>query len=66
MGATSLVLDLRDVAFVDVAALPLLLDLRRRAGHGAFALELVPPVAGVMRLFDVTQTRAALRFGEAA
>ena len=65
-GATSLVLDLRDVTFADLAALTFLLDLRGRARRGAIALELVPPPASVMRVFDVTQTREVLQFVEAA
>ena len=64
-GAASLVLDLRDVTFVDVAGLTFLLDLRRRGRRGGFALELIPPRAEVMRLFDLTQTREALQFSEA-
>jgi anti-anti-sigma factor len=64
--ARALTVDLSGVTFVDSTGLRYLLTLAQHARRDAFDLELVPPAASVMRLFDLTGTRDVLPFKRAA
>ena len=65
-GARALVVDLGRITFLDLTAVGYLVELRRRAQAGEFALHIVPAPAAVMRVFDLTRTRDLLLFGAAA
>ena len=56
-GFTEIVLDLRQVDFIDSTGLRMLLSLRNDAQRDARPLTLVPPAPGAQRIFDVTGTR---------
>jgi len=56
-GSTKLVLDLRDVDFIDSTGLRVLLCLRNDAKRDSHALTLIPPSAHVGRVFEITGTR---------
>ena len=61
-GCAHLVLDLRGLAFLDVAGLRLLLGLQARAAADGWRLSLVQGPPQVRRLFELTGTLAALPF----
>ena len=52
-----IVLDLRQVQFIDSTGLRLLLALRNDAKRNGHALVLVPPAPSVRRIFAITGTR---------
>lgn len=54
---TQIVLDLRQVAFIDSSGLRVLLALRNDAKRNGHTLRLVPPAPTVRRLFEITGTR---------
>jgi len=56
-GTTEIVLDLRQVDFIDSTGLRMLLTLRNDAQRDTRALTLVPPAPGARRIFDITGTR---------
>ena len=56
-GETRILLDLRHVDFIDSTGLRVLISLRNDARRGAHDLILVPPPAGVRRIFEITGTR---------
>ncbi len=64
--ARSLVLDLSGLTFVDSSGLHCLLSTSSRARRDGIELEIVPPGAGVMRIFELTATAAVLPFRSAA
>ena len=53
---TEIVLDLRQVDFIDSSGLRVLLALRNDAEHNGHALTLVPPPPAARRLFELTGT----------
>ena len=55
-GVTSVVIDLRELTFIDSTGLRHLLALTRRATADGFDLELLPGTPAVMRLFELTGT----------
>lgn len=57
-GFERVVIDLREVAFADSAALRMLLTMRNDAKRGGHRLTLIPGAPQVQRLFDLTATRA--------
>jgi anti-anti-sigma factor len=56
-GAAQLVLDLRDVDFIDSTGLRVLLSLRNDAKRNRHGLSLIPPAADVRRVFEITVTQ---------
>lgn len=56
-GFARLVLDLRQVSFIDSAGLRMLLGLRADARRDGTALTLIPAPRGAGRIFDITETR---------
>ena len=56
-GVTRLVLDLRDVDFIDSTGLRVLLSLRNDAKRNGHTLSLIPPAASVRRVFVITVTQ---------
>ena len=56
-GAAHIVLDLRQVEFIDSTALRMLLSLRNDAKRNGYALMLVPPGPAARRIFELTGTR---------
>jgi len=54
---TQIVLDLRNVEFIDSSGLRVLLALRNDAKRNGHALTLVPPAPTVRRIFEITGTR---------
>jgi anti-sigma B factor antagonist len=61
-GFDHLVVDLREVAFLDSSGLRILLAWDQTARQEGVDFELVPGPPGVQRLFDVTGVRDHLRF----
>jgi anti-sigma B factor antagonist len=57
-GFTRVVLDLRELDFVDATGLRMLISLRNHAKRNAHALTLVPPPPTAGRIFEITGTRA--------
>ena len=55
-GHTVVVLDLRNVAFIDSAGLRILLSLRNDAKRTGYTLCLVPPAPAILRIFEITRT----------
>jgi anti-anti-sigma factor len=58
----SLVLDLRQVGFMDTSGLRYVLALNARAGSEGFAMKVVRGQAGVQRVFEVSGLEARLPF----
>jgi anti-sigma B factor antagonist len=56
-GCTRIVLDLRQVDFIDSTGLRVLLSLRNDIKRNGHALLLVPPPPVVLRIFAITGTR---------
>ena len=56
-GTVQLVLDLRDVDFIDSTGLRVLLSLRNDAKRNRHVLSLIPPGASVRRVFEITVTQ---------
>ena len=65
-GFAHVVLDLREVSFMDSAGLRLILAWDAKARADGLTFELVHGPAPVQRLFDVTGATDRLRFTEAA
>jgi anti-anti-sigma factor len=59
-GFTHVVLDLRQLSFLDSTGLRLILEARRDADARSIRLELVPGPSGVQRVFEITRTEARL------
>ena len=57
VGSAQIVLDLRQVDFIDSTGLRMLLSLRNDAQRNERALTLVPPTPAARRIFDITGTR---------
>lgn len=64
-GFSRLVLDLRDVTFMDSTGLRLVIELARSSEGDGWKLALVDGPAAVRRVFDATALRARLPFVEA-
>jgi anti-anti-sigma factor len=56
-GYAEVVLDLREVEFIDSSGLRVLLSLRNDAKRTAYRLWLIPPPPAVRRIFEITVTR---------
>jgi anti-sigma B factor antagonist len=65
-GFAHLVLDLREVSFLDSSGLHLILTWDARARDDGLAFELIPGPAPVQRMFDVTGVAERLSFAGAA
>jgi len=63
-GARRVVLDLREVRFMDSSGLHLVLDLETESRGGAFSLAIVPGSHEVQRLFDLVTEGHRLTFVE--
>lgn len=61
-GFTRLVIDLRELSFIDVAGLRMLLELDTASRRDGWRLALVPPPPPVRRIFELTGTTDALPF----
>jgi anti-sigma B factor antagonist len=62
---TAIVLDLRDVSFMDSSGLRLIAVASRRAEERGARLALVPGGEQVMRVFEITRMRERLDFVDA-
>ena len=58
----TLVVDLREVGFMDTSGLRFLLELNERAGSEGFALRIVEGPPAVQRVFEVAGVEARLPF----
>lgn len=56
-GPVQIVLDLRQVEFIDSTGLRILLSLRNDAKRHDYTLALIPPAPAARRIFDLTGTR---------
>lgn len=65
-GFAHLVLDLREVSFLDSSGLHLILAWDAKARASGLSFELVPGPAPVQRIFDVTRVADRLSFAGAA
>jgi anti-sigma B factor antagonist len=65
-GFAHLVLDLREVSFLDSSGLHLILTLDAAARGNGLSFELVPGPAPVQRMFEVTGVAGRLSFAGAA
>jgi len=63
-GVAHIVLDLREVDFIDSAGLRMLLGLRNDAKRNGHALTLRPPAPAVRRIFELTGTRGLFDWRE--
>lgn len=63
-GLSELMLDLRELVFLDSTGLHLLLKLRSRCADQALSLKLVPGPPNVQRLFELTRTDVQFTFVE--
>ncbi len=63
-GFTHVVVDLRDVAFVDSTGLRTLLTLSNEARRDGFSLTVIPGRPQVQRVFDVTRTHGLFDWRE--
>ena len=61
-GWTDIVLDLREVTFMDSTALHVVLDNHRRAGRDSMRFSLIDGPAAVARVLDITGLRGVLEF----
>ncbi len=61
---TRIVLDLRQVQFIDSTGLRVLLTLRNDAKRNGHALTLIPPAPAVRRVFEFTGTRGLFDWRE--
>jgi anti-anti-sigma factor len=61
-GFDYLIVDLRQLRFLDSSGLRLLMDLSNAANADSHRLELVPGPAEVQRVFEISGTLAALPF----
>lgn len=64
LNGDALVIDLRDVTFMDSSGLRVLVVASRRAQDGGQRFALVPGSAQVMRVFEITRMRERLEFVE--
>ncbi len=64
VGFDHVVLDLRQLEFLDSSGLRLLLSLRNTAKRAGHRLELVPGVSPVQRVFELTATRSLFDWRE--
>jgi anti-anti-sigma factor len=62
LEATAVVIDLRQLGFIDSSGLRALAVAAQRAQRTGRRFALVPGAAQVMRVFDVTRMRERLRF----
>ena len=58
----ALVLDLRDLAFLDTSGLQIVVEVSRRAHSEGFALTLIPGPRGVQRVFEIAGLTEMLPF----
>jgi anti-anti-sigma factor len=56
-GFDKIVVDLRQVEFIDSTGLRVLMSLRNGATHEGYSLVLIPARAPVQRIFELTGTR---------
>ena len=63
-GARSLILDLRRLTFMDSTGLRCILDCDAEARQDGFSIALIQVSPAVQRVFEITNTRALLRFIE--
>src|SRR5947209_5421240 len=63
--ATRLVLDLRELEFIDTSGMRLILELNERARRDGLDLALVPGHDAVQRLFEIAGVAGELPFGDA-
>ena len=61
---TRIVLNLRQVEFIDSSGLRVLLNLRNDAERNGHALTLIPPAPAVRRVFEITGTRTLFDWRE--
>jgi anti-anti-sigma factor len=61
-GFERVVLDLREVSFIDSTGLRAVLEIDSAGRAAGVEFAMVPGPAGVQRIFDLTGTDAALRF----
>ena len=61
-GFSTIVIDLRELAFMDSTGLRLLLVLHQRARRDGWSLSLTPGPEPVQRVFELTGTSAVLPF----
>ena len=64
-GASRLVIDLRDLTFIDSTGLRIVLETRQRAADQGFELELVRGPRQVQRVFELTGLEERLPFVDA-
>jgi anti-anti-sigma factor len=64
LNGDALVIDLRDVTFMDSSGLRVLVVAAQRAQDGGRRFALVPGAAQVMRVFEITRMRERLDFVE--
>jgi anti-anti-sigma factor len=62
LDAGAVVVDLRELGFIDSSGLRALAVAAQRAKHAGHRFALVPGAAQVMRVFDVTRMRERLDF----
>ncbi len=62
LNGDALVIDLRDVTFMDSSGLRVLVVAAQRAQDGGQRFALVPGAAQVMRVFEITRMRERLEF----
>ena len=63
-GFGSIVVDLRNVDFIDSTGLSTLITLRNDAKRNGHALTLCPPGPAASRIFDITRTRGLFDWRE--
>ncbi len=61
-SASRLVVDLREISFMDVGGLQVILEAQAVASGADHDLDLVPGPPAVQRVFELTDTEARLRF----
>jgi anti-anti-sigma factor len=62
IGAAAVVLDLRDVQFMDSSGLRAVVTAAQRMQDGGRRFALIPGAAQVMRVFEITRMRERLDF----
>ena len=64
-GVRRIVIDLRDVEFLDSTGLHTLLDAHAQAQHNSWTLTIIPGRRAVQRIFEITRTIDRLPFAAA-